>query len=96
MNGSNGGNGNVTNFLTTTQKERLALTDRMIETLEELLAKARDGQLIACSYAYVENDGNIGNGYSGISDGRLVLSTTMLEHRIKGDYHNVMMEPRRR
>jgi len=46
----------------------------IIETLERLLARARDGQILGLAYAAVECNGWTGRGWSGSADTALFVA----------------------
>jgi hypothetical protein len=61
--------------------------EEVIDMIEGLLARAKEGQVVALAYACVRPDGTAGTGYNeGLQGMQLIAATAILAHRITGDF----------
>lgn len=60
--------------------------EEVIEMLEALLSRAKEGQVVALAYACLHPDGTMGTAYNkGLHGVHLVAATAILSHRITGN-----------
>jgi ribosomal protein L35AE/L33A len=73
----------VTNVLSFSDGEAIEPQEEIIKTLDSLLSRAKAGQMVGLSYAYVRPDGTTATGYNeGLHGLNLVAATSILAHRI--------------
>lgn len=78
----------ITIFRTKEQQDKEAVQQDVVDTLENLLARAKNGDLIGLAYVTINPDGNTGTGWDGIGRKDLSFGISLLNTR----YHNACLE----
>lgn len=81
----------VKQFKTPEQQKREEAHSVMIGLLDDMLERARDGEIISLAFAYVTDDGDVGSGWSGEMTTDLAVSVMVLNERFKKAVVNVVL-----
>lgn len=78
----------ITIFRTKEQQDKEAVQQDVVDTLEKLLARAKEGQLIGLAYVTISPEGNTGTGWDGYGRKDLSFGISLLNQR----YHAACLE----